>query len=331
MSGLAVLGLILLAAPGLAFVGGDRDWVQSLGLARSVLSRAKAEPPGNNAGLAPDTITVGGGTINVEFAPGHFKLPSTEFTGWVSAAARAVTAYYGRFPVPEANVLVVPVEQRRGVLSGTSWGTRPVFTRIYVGELVDGDQLNSDWIMTHEMVHYAFPSVPDEHHWIQEGIATYVEPLARLETGEIGVGKVWGDLIEGLQYGLPAPGDQGLDHTHTWGRTYWSGAMFCLLADVAIRRQTKDCYGLRDALRAIVNAGGNMETSWPLTRALEVGDRSVGAPVLMELYNRMKARPLKPDLPQLWQKLGIETDRRPITFNDAAPWALTRRAIASGK
>ena len=240
-------------------------------------------------------------------------------------------AYYGRFPVPEAHLFIVPVEHRGGILSGTSWGTRPVFTRIYVGESVDGDQLNNDWIMTHEMVHYAFPSVAQEHHWIEEGIATYVEPLARLETGEIGVTKVWGDLIEGLRLGLPATGDQGLDHTHTWGRTYWGGAIFCLLADVRIRRQTKDRYGLRDALRAIVNAGGNMETSWPLTRALEVGDRAVGAPVLMELYDEMKANPLKPDLPQLWRKLGIETDRRPITFDDTAPWASTRRAIASGK
>ena len=327
----AALGLVLLAAPGLAFVAGDPDWLQSSSLYQLGLSPVKAEPPLNNAGSAPHTLTVGGSRINVEFAPGHFELPSRVFIGWVLAAARAVTAYYGRFPVPEANVLVVPVEQRRGVLSGTSWGTRPVFTRIYVGELVEGDELNSDWIMTHEMVHYAFPSMPDEHHWIEEGIATYVEPLARLETGEIGVGKVWGDLIEGLQFGLPAPGDQGLDHTHTWGRTYWGGAMFCLLADVAIRRQTSDRYGLRDALRAIVNAGGNMETSWPLTRALEVGDRAVGVPVLMELYDKMKARPLKPDLPQLWQKLGIETDSRPIIFNDDAPWVSTRCAISFGE
>jgi hypothetical protein len=53
--------------------------------------------------------------------------------------------------------------------------------------------------------------------------------------------------------------------------------MFCVLADVRIRRQTNDRYGLRDALRAIVSAGGIMETTWPLTRALEVGGRDSGA------------------------------------------------------
>jgi hypothetical protein len=276
-------------------------------------------------------LEVGGGTIYIEFGPGRLDLRVTKLISWVAAAARGVSYYYGRFPVSEAHILIVPIEGRRAVLSGTSWGTRPTSTKIYVGELTDETELQNDWIMTHEMVHYAFPSMAEEHHWIEEGIATYVEPLARLETSEIRAAKVWGDLIEGLPYGLPAPGDGGLDHTHTWGRTYWGGAMFCLLADVAIRRQTRDHYGLRDALRAIVNAGGNMETTWPLTRALEVGDRAVGAPVLMQLYEEMRAAPIKPDLPQLWSRLGIKTDRNPITFDDAAPWASTRRAIASDR
>jgi hypothetical protein len=324
---LTALGLFS-AVAGFVVYGGGRGWIKTSNSLQPVLSHVKAtQALGSSASLAPATITVGGGKVNVEFARGHLELPSTLVIGWVLAAARAVTAYYGRFPVHEANVLIVPVEHRGGILSGTSWGTRPVSTRIYLGELVDNGELKNDWVMTHEMVHYAFPSMSEEHHWIEEGIATYVEPLARLESDEIGWVKVWSDLIKGLQFGLPAPGDQGLDHTHTWGRTYWGGAMFCLLADVTIRRQTKDRYGLRDALRAIVNAGGNMETSWPLRRALEIGDNAVGVPVLMELYQEMKATPVKPDLPQLWRKLGIETDRRRITFDDNAPWASTRRAI----
>jgi hypothetical protein len=322
--------ILALSTVTVGFDRGDGDRLHTSSSLQPVLSPVRATKSlSNSASLAPATITVGGGTINIEFVPGHFELPSRVLIEWVLAAARAVTTYYGRFPVRAANVSIVPIEDRGGVLSGSSWGTRPVYTRIYVGESVDRDQLDSDWIMTHELVHYAFPAMPEQHHWIEEGIATYVEPLARLEIGEIGAAKVWGDLIEGLPFGLPATGDQGLDRTHTWGRTYWGGAMFCLLADVTIRRGTKDRYGLRDALRGIVNADGNMETSWPLMRALEVGDRAVGVPVLLELYNEMKASPVKPDLPQLWQKLGIETDRRPVSFDDTAPWASTRRAIAS--
>jgi len=138
-------------------------------------------------------------------------------------------------------------------------------------------------------------------------------------------------LVNGLPFGLPRSGDEGLDHTHTWGRTYWGGAMFCLLADVRIRRETDNRYGLRDALRAIVVAGGNMETTWQLTRALEVGDRAVGVPVLIQLYNEMKVTPVGPDLGLLWGKLGVEIKGPAITFNDGAPWASVRRAIAADR
>ena len=27
----------------------------------------------------------------------------------------------------------------------------------------------------------AFPSLPDDQHWMEEGLATYVEPIARVE------------------------------------------------------------------------------------------------------------------------------------------------------
>ena len=293
--------------------------------------RQTTRPLLSSASFSPAAIEIGGSTIRIEFAPGDLDLPVTKLIAWVSAAAGAVTDYYGRFPVGEARILIIPVENREGVLNGTSWGTRPAFTRIYVGQLTDDDDLKNDWVMTHEMVHYAFPSVSAEHHWIEEGIATYVEPIARLEAGQIRAVKVWGDLVNGLPFGLPRSGDEGLDHTHTWGRTYWGGAMFCLLADVRIRRETDNRYGLRDALRAIVVAGGNMETTWQLTRALEVGDRAVGVPVLMQLYDEMKATPVEPDLRILWGKLGVEIEGKTITFDDSAPWASVRRAIAADK
>jgi hypothetical protein len=67
---------------------------------------------------------------------------------------------------------------------------------------------------------------------------------------------VWRDLIEGLPHGLPRAGDRGLDFTPTWGRTYWGGAMYCLLADVEIRKRTGNRHGLQDALRGVLAGGG---------------------------------------------------------------------------
>jgi hypothetical protein len=213
-------------------------------------------------------------------------------------------------------------------INGKTFAYSGAAIRINVSQHTTVAELRKDWVLTHEMVHLAFPSVADEHHWIEEGIATYVEPIARVEGGNLDGATVWWELVEGLPHGLPQPGDQGLDHTHTWGRTYWGGALFCLLADVEIHQATANKYGLRDALRAIVSAGGNIETPWPLVRALKLGDQAVGVPVLTRLYDQMKATPITPDLPALWKELGVIPQGDKVIFNNHASLAAIRQAIA---
>ena len=142
--------------------------------------------------------------------------------------------------------------------------------------------------------------------------------------------RVWGDLVRGLPKGLPRTEDRGLDHTHTWGRIYWGGALFFLLADIEIHQRTHNQHSLQDALRAINAAGGNIAKDIPLDRVFQIGDAATGVPVLTELYQRMEATPVDVDLTDLWQRLGVEVHDGAITFNDQAPLATIRRAITGG-
>src|SRR5262249_31092296 len=139
--------------------------------------------------------------------------------------------------------------------------------------------------------------------------------------------KIWTDMVEGMPQGLPKAGDRGLDYTHTWGRTYWGGALFCLLADVEIRKETGNRMGLEAALRGILKSGGSIEVEWPMARALQTADRAVGVPVLERMYDKMKAAPVAPDLDQLWKDLGIKYDGSGVTFDDSAPLAAVRKSI----
>jgi hypothetical protein len=147
--------------------------------------------------------------------------------------------------------------------------------------------------------------------------------------GNLPVTQVWGDMVRDMPQGLPAAGDRGLDHTHTWGRTYWGGALYCLLADVEIRRHSHNKKGLVDALRAINRAGGNIESDWSLERALRVGDKATGGRVLMDLYGEMAGKPVPVDLPDLWRRLGVRREGGEVTFDSNAPLARVRAAIAS--
>jgi hypothetical protein len=119
------------------------------------------------------------------------------------------------------------------------------------------------------------------------------------------------------------------ERTHTWGRTYWGGAMFCLVADVQIRKATGNRKGLQDAVQAIVAAQGTIDTEWPLSRVLETGDRTTGTTVLVDLYRKWKDAPIVVDLDQLWQQLGVRVGSRGIELDANAPLVSTRRAMTS--
>jgi hypothetical protein len=280
------------------------------------------------AELPISRLEVGGGAIEVAVAPGQLDLRLQPLLDWITASARAVTEYYGRFPVARVRVLVFPASGR-GIRSGTTYGYRGAAIKVAVGRETRAEDLPRDWMMTHEMVHLALPELVGEHDWLTEGIATYVEPIGRVQVGALPVEKVWSDLLEGLPKGLPRQGDRGLDHTPTWGRTYWGGALFCLLADIEIHERTANRRGLEDALRAVNEGGGNVEVHWAIEKVLEIGDQATGVPVLRELYDRMKATPVDVDLSRLWKQLGVRLDGQEIAFDDDAPLARVRRAITA--
>ena len=198
-----------------------------------------------------------------------------------------------------------------------------------VGQHCTGTQLENDWTMTHEFLHLGFPSMPHEHNWIEEGIAVYAEPIARAQIGAMTEQQVWSGMVRDMPQGQPAAGDRGLDITHTWGRTYWGGAIFCLLADVQIRERTSNRAGLQQALRGILGAGGNIEYDWSIEDAFAAGDAAVKVPVLTELYNQMKDKAVTADLDGLWKRLGVEVGRGGVIFQADAPLAAIRRKITA--
>jgi len=293
---------------------------------------ASAQPWRPAAGIASThELKIGESTLQVDFANGSMDLAPDQVLKHIREAAEAIAAYYGRFPVARARILVVPTQGgRREAIGGTTWGDVDGvagFTRLRIAEHATQADLDDDWVTTHELDHMAFPDLPEENHWMEEGLASYVEPIARVMTGNLQAQKIWADMVRGMPQGEPGTGDQGLDHTHTWGRTYWGGALFCLVADVEIHRQTKNRKGLRDALRAIVAEGGTIDHNWPLPQALEIGDKATGTHVLTEMYAKWKDAPVTVDLPKLWEELGVRAADDGVKFDSKAPLAKVREAI----
>lgn len=271
-------------------------------------------------------VPVPGGTLTVALLPGERALSADDVFGWVEHCALAVADFYGRFPCGGGLVIVEP--RRRGG-GGRTLGNGGAAVHYRLDRDATRADLAYDWVLVHELIHFACPLLAREHNWLEEGLATYVEPLVRVRSGDLGAARFWADFVRMMPYGLPRPGDRGLDRTRTWGRIYWGGALYCLLADLEIRERTDGRQSLADALRAILDAGHDIRSGCSMEELLRSGDRALEVPVLEPLWRRMRDDPHPVDLDALWERLGVRVGGRAVTFDDDAPWAAIRQAIAS--
>jgi hypothetical protein len=286
-------------------------------LALGGFTRARADKP---------NLSVEGTAVHLDVNARDFAGGAALIAEWLSRSANIVARYYGRFPVKELWLRIRSMPGT-GVQGGRTFADPDARIEVRVGREVTAAQLTNDWVLVHEMTHLALPDTGEEHAWLSEGIATYVEGVARVQAGNRTELDVWEEEVRQMPRGMPQPGDAGLDRTHTWGRTYWGGAIFCLLADVDIRERTHLKLGLQDALRAVLRASGGLAADWPIERVLRTGDAAVGTTTLADLYARMKDTPVAPDLPALWQRLGVVTEGGSVRLTDDAPLSAVRHAI----
>ncbi|MDP6673729.1 MAG: hypothetical protein QGH93_02590 [Gammaproteobacteria bacterium] len=293
---------------------------------------SSASPPPQAPLPAPDsegttsTITMGAAKIYLFIEGRPFALSQQELRDWVQRSAEIVLQYYGGFPITESWVAIRGARGSR-VMRGQAIGSVGAVINVDVGLAATPEALADDWILVHELIHVAFPSMARRHHWLEEGLSVYVESIARANAGVLSEDAVWTGFLDGMPLGLPRAGDKGLDYTPTWGRTYWGGALFCLLADIGIREQSHGQKTLRDALRAIVAAGYNMTRPGDVRTVLAIGDQATGVTVLLDLYEEMHNQPSPATIDSLWSDLGVAKLDGKIIYDDRAPQATIRRAL----
>jgi len=267
-----------------------------------------------------------GSRISIEIRDRILLSKKDMLLDWVLYSAKTVYQYYGRFPVDKVQIKL-QVSGGFAVRFGQAFGGDSPHLRIVIGEDINPEMLARDWILVHEMVHLAMADIPRQQRWLLEGLATYVESVARAQQGHLSEEFVWNGFLLRMPQGLPESGDEGLDKTPTWGRTYWGGAIFCLLADIEIRKLTDNQYSLRDALRGILKDGYSMKASTSVMQVFASGDRATGVAVMVPLYNKMKADPYPVDLDALWLSLGVTITDDQVKYNDNAPMAHIRRQL----
>jgi hypothetical protein len=264
--------------------------------------------------------------VTLAVSPSQFAMSDDELERWLTLTLAPVEKYYGGLRIEH---LLVVVDPAASGVHGVTLGHGGASVLLGVGRSLSSAQALAQWVPTHELVHVLFPSITPLHRWLEEGLATYVEPIIRVRAGRISRERFWGDLLEGLPQGLPEASDLGLNRTRTWGRTYWGGALFWLLVDLRVRERSHGARSIDTALRAILQAGGNVAVDWPIERTLRVADEAVGGSEFSDAYRQMAPQPWAPPLQPLFAQLGVQSSGRAVAFDAAAPLANIRDAITA--
>lgn len=249
---------------------------------------------------------------------------------WPRAALANVQAMFPTYPRGRP-LLIVMVRHGDGIEDGTALGNGGQSVRIEVGDETPTKRLMSDWMLTHEMTHLALPGLRRAHHWAEEGMATYLEPIMRAKRGVLPVADVWREWLMHMHKGQARDADDRLDGTREWGRTYWGGALFWIQCDVAIRSKATDplAIGLPTGFQSVF-LQGDISNKWSISRFLDAMDAATGSETVSKTYAAQAPVGVEVDLNALWKSLGVSLkDGKPV-FEDEAPLAHVRRAMVVG-
>ena len=272
-------------------------------------------------------IEAAGGAIEIVLV-GDAKLALTddEVATWVREDAECVARAYAHFPVKRATVFIVPIEEATNVVFGKVLSLGGASIIALTGTAFTAKDTHSDWVLVHEMVHLGFPTMYGVR-WLTEGLATYYEPVLRTRAGWHTREWLWNDFALSMKRGIPPEGAElALDKRDTIDDVYWGGALFVMMADVAIRQATAQKKSFDDVMRAVLEKGGDATVVWTMPELIEAARKETGTNVFGDLVARYAIKGERVDLPKLFRDLGVTRDAK-VVLDDSAPLAPIRKSI----
>jgi hypothetical protein len=258
-------------------------------------------------------VRVGGARLRLSALDGSPSADVEQMQAWIADAAQAVADLYGKFPLPQAQILIVPGARSP---EPTPWayvvrGGSPA-AHFFINQRRPIREFYDDWTAVHELSHLLLPYVGPEDAWVSEGVATYYQNVLRARGGRMTALDAWERLHAGFLRGMDsAPGmtlAQATESMYRGGthmRVYWEGAAMILIADVRLRQLTAGKQSMDTALAALNECCNSTERAWSGRELFDKLDEITGTTVFRELYDQHVASKNFPDLTQTYQSLGI--------------------------
>ncbi len=282
-------------------------------------------------------LDVGGASLRLAVLDAGARNDADDMDTWISEAAGAVSRLYGRFPLQQPQVLVVPIGQQSEavpwaqVLRGGG-----AAAHFFVDPHRPLSEFREDWTATHELSHMLLPYVGRGDAWLSEGFASYYQNVLRARAGMIDEDQAWLKLYAGFGRGRRGSGDASLKDASRnmresggYMRVYWSGAAIALMADVALRRESGGRISLDLAMAELADCCLPSDRTWSAREIFARLDDITDSDVFARLYREHVGSRRFPDLDQTSALLGITERGSKLHFSSESEAATLRAAIMS--
>lgn len=275
-----------------------------------------------------------GGTLRVSILHGADDTERKKLRDWLSRVTRAILSAYGRLPIPDVQVLVLPRTSRgRAVGFGQSIRGEGNALELLVDASRPESEFDSDWVAVHELSHLMHPYLGDSGSWLAEGLATYYQNVLRARAGLLTPSQAWDRLREGFSGQRASYGDSlqesasDMHASHDFGRVYWSGAAFWLTVDRDLRRGSGGKITLDIALSRFRDCCLPAYRRWAPADFVAKLDALSGTKTVSMRYREFAAMRTFPDWKKVYEDLGIRDAGEHLRMDAGAPDAALRDAI----
>jgi hypothetical protein len=288
-----------------------------------------------------ERIVLPGGVLRLSILHGADGEQRTKLRDWLAHVARAVLSAYGRLPLPDVQVLMIPVSDRvgargRAVQFGQSIRGEGNALELLVDPARPVAEFVADWTAVHELSHLMHPYLGDRGSWLAEGLATYYQNILRARAGLLTPAQAWDRLYEGFKRGAAAAGKGTLDQaaanmqrTHAYQRVYWAGAAYWLTVDRDLRRASENQLDLETALSRFRDCCLPDYRGWKPEDFVAKLDALAGVRTFSQRYRQFAAMRQFPDWQKVYADLGIRDDGSHLVFDVAATDAQLREAMTA--
>ena len=293
-----------------------------------------------------EPMALPGGRLRVAILHGTDVAQRAKLHAWLDRISRAALSAYGRLPLPEVQLLVIPIGEL-GVSSRMAGAVDP--EAVHFGQSIRGQgnalellvdasrpaaEFSADWTAVHELSHLMHPYLGDRGTWLAEGLATYYQNVLRARSGLLSPAQAWDRLREGFKRGARAQSDESLEQvaqdmhrSHAFQRVYWAGAAYWLTVDRDLRRASRGTKTLDTALAGFRDCCLPAYREWQPEDFVARLDVLADTHVFSSRFREFAQMRQFPDWQPLFADFGIGDAGEHLTFGAEAKDAAIRDAI----